>query len=59
MKKKPIVTQCELCAYYDADDEVCTINQDEDDMARLMSQPYSQCSYFNMYDEYKIVRKQN
>jgi len=59
MKKKITVTQCEMCAYYDADDEVCTINQDEDDMARLMSQPYSQCSYFNMYDEYKIVRKQN
>lgn len=56
---KDRVTQCEMCAYYDADDEVCTINQDEDDMARLMSQPYSQCSYFNMYDEYKIVRKQN
>ena len=48
-----------MCAYYDEDEDVCMINQDEDDMARLMSQPYSECSYFNMYDEYKIVRKQN
>lgn len=57
MKKQ--ITRCEMCAYYDEDEDVCMINQDEDDMARLMSQPYSECSYFNMYDEYKIVRKQN
>lgn len=59
MKKEKRISQCEMCAYYDIDDETCMINQDEDDMARLMSQPYTQCSYFNMYDEYKIVRKQN
>ena len=48
MKKEKRITQCEMCAYYDIDDETCMINQDEDDMARLMSQPYSQCSYFSM-----------
>ncbi len=53
------ITQCEMCAYYDPDEEQCTINLDEDDIARYMSQPYLQCSYFSMYDEYKIVRKQN
>lgn len=53
------ITQCEMCAYYDEDEECCSINLDEDDIARYMSQPYSQCSYFSMYDEYKIVRKQN
>lgn len=56
---KPKITQCELCAYFDPDEETCTINLDEDDMASFMGQPYSQCSYFSMYDEYKIVRKQN
>ena len=53
------VTQCEMCAYYDEEDECCSINLDEDDIARYMSQPYTSCSYFSMYDEYKIVRKQN
>lgn len=53
------VTQCEMCAYYDADEDSCTINLDEDDMVKFMTQPYAQCMYFSMYDEYKIVRKQN
>lgn len=56
---KPRVTQCELCAYYDCDEDSCGINLDEDDMAKYMTQPYSQCPYFSMYDEYRIVRKQN
>ncbi len=51
------INQCEMCAYYDEDE--CTISLDEDDIARFMGQPYGACSYFSMYDEYKIVRKQN
>ena len=58
-KKKQNVTQCELCAYYDEDDDACMVSRDEDDVAEFLSQPYSQCKYFSMYDEYKIVRKQN
>ena len=57
--EKQRITQCEMCAYYDEEEESCSINLDEDDIARYMSQPYSNCSYFSMYDEYKIVRKQN
>ena len=37
---------------------VCDINLDEDEMARFMSYSDWDCPYFQMDDEYKIVRKQ-
>ena len=58
-EKKPRITQCDMCAYYDSYEGTCEINLDEDDIARFMTQPYTACSYFQMYDEYKIVKKQN
>ena len=55
--------QCDFCAnyYYDneADTYICTVSMDEDDYARFYSHKHSSCPYFNLYDEYKIVRKQN
>ncbi len=59
MNNKNKITQCELCAYYDEYEQECEINLDEDDLARFVTQPNSSCPYFQMYDEYKIVRKQN
>lgn len=59
--KKP-QSQCDMCAYYDYDEEwdeyVCIMNMDEDDMLKFY-QSRSSCPYFKFYDEYKIVRKQN
>ena len=53
---------CEECVHYDYDDEVdawfCTMNLDEDEMAHFMMGNFSHCPYFQLYDEYKIVRKQ-
>ena len=37
----------------------CDINLDEDEMARFMSYSDWDCPYFQMDDEYAIVRKQN
>ena len=34
------------------------VNLDEDDLARLMRSDYESCPYFQMDDEYKVVRKQ-
>ena len=34
------------------------VNLDEDDLARMLSGSADSCPYFQMYDEYKIVRKQ-
>lgn len=54
---------CENCANYIYDDECdcycCDADLDQDDMGRFMSGQNFNCPYFNFYDEYSIVRKQN
>ena len=37
----------------------CEVNLDEDEMQRFLTSPKFECPYFNFYDEYSIVRKQN
>ncbi len=60
--KKSSPTQCEMCAYFDYDEEweeyVCSMNMDEDEMVRFY-ESRSSCPYFKFYDEYSVVRKQN
>ena len=34
-------------------------NLDEDEMYKFMSGTFYNCPYYDPYDEYKIVRKQN
>lgn len=41
------------------DEDICTLDLDEDEMIRFMSHPYSACPYYKFYDEYKTVQKQN
>ena len=36
----------------------CEVDLDEDEMAHFMQDTYYNCPYFQMGDEYKIVRKQ-
>ena len=54
---------CENCAYYMYDEEMeeyyCDVNLDEDEMARFLSGTTNGCHYFDPYDEYKTVRRQN
>ena len=58
-----IATNCEECANYIYNDEYecycCDINLDEDEMMKFISGTFYNCPYYNPYDEYKIVRKQN
>ena len=53
---------CEFCAHYEYDDEmdcyVCEMNLDEDEMVRFLSASFENCPYFQLEDEYRIVRKQ-
>lgn len=60
---KKVQSQCDMCAYYDYDEDyeeyVCIMNMDEDETARFYSAGSNSCPYFRFYDEYKIVRKQN
>ncbi|MBR2731641.1 MAG: hypothetical protein IKD72_06625 [Clostridia bacterium] len=57
------MTLCETCAFFDYDEEqdcdVCTVNQDEDDLYRFLSGGGKECPYYRAYDEYKMVRRQN
>ena len=56
-------TNCETCVYYDYDDElddyVCTVSLDEDEAVDFLSGRNNSCPYYNYYNEYKSVRKQN
>lgn len=53
---------CDYCSNYIYDEDlnyyVCDMNLDEDEMARFITGNYRNCPYFQMGDEYKIVRKQ-
>ena len=54
--------ECEECAYFGYDEEIddyyCSVNLDEDDMARFLSHKHKRCPYFKDGDEYRIVRGQ-
>lgn len=53
---------CDMCANYVSDDELgdyCAVNLDEDEMEKFLTQSVKNCHYFQLYDEYKIVQKQN
>lgn len=54
---------CEECAYFMYDEEFeeyyCGVTLDEDEAEKMLSGTAEHCKYFNPYDEYKIVRKQN
>ncbi len=55
-------TSCDYCSNYVYDDDYedyqCMVNMDEDDAMRMMYDKSYGCPYFQMDDEYKIVRKQ-
>ena len=54
---------CEFCAHnqYDeeADCDYCDVALDEDEMERCLGGDTGACPYFKLYDEYKMVEKQN
>ncbi len=62
MAQKKVVSSCDICLNYEYDEEydcyVCSVNLDEDDYGRFLSQEHFSCPYFVMGDEYKIVHKQ-
>jgi len=61
MERKKTISQCELCSYYEYNDESeqaeCLVNLDQDELAGFLS--HSACPCFHMKDDYRIVRKQN
>lgn len=61
-KEKVMQTSCDFCAYNEYDEEeecyYCSVNMDEDDMARFIQSSYRNCPYFKSGDEYQVVRHQ-
>lgn len=56
-------SNCDTCVHYVYDDELgyscCEINLDEDEMVKYMQNAFDDCHYYQLDDEYGIVRKQN
>lgn len=57
-----VVSICDQCSNYTYDDYdenyYCDIDLDEDEMVRFLNDNFKECPYFQLDDEYKIVRKQ-
>jgi hypothetical protein len=55
-------SNCDCCNNYIYDEEEdyyeCNINLDEDEFGKFLSNSFDSCPYFQLDDEYKIVRKQ-
>lgn len=53
---------CDTCSNYVYDEDyeyyVCESNLDEDEMAAFLGNRHFECPYYQLDDEYKIVRKQ-
>ncbi len=54
---------CEHCVYFcyeeETDSEICNLSLDEDEQLRFLVSKSRYCPYFQRYDEYQTVRKQN
>ncbi len=54
---------CESCVNFEYNFETgcyeCQMQLDEDEMVSFLTGNFQNCPYFSLYDEYKIVRKQN
>lgn len=55
-------SNCEQCGNYVYDEDyecyTCSVDLDEDEMVRFLSDSFRDCPYFQLDDEYRIVRKQ-
>lgn len=53
---------CDTCAYmeYDEEDDAwyCSVDMDEDDYGRLLSENRPVCPFYQNDDEYAVVRHQ-
>ena len=56
------MTNCVACVNYEYDEDYecycCDCDLDEDEMSRFLSGNYKECPYYQLDDEYLIVRHQ-
>ncbi len=57
-----MASNCDSCVnyVYDDDDEYyyCLVNLDEDEMYRFLTDTLKSCPYYQLDDEYAVVRRQ-
>ena len=62
MRGRKTAANCESCMNYEYDDDyecyVCTQDLDEDEMYHFLSGSTYSCPYYQLDNEYLIVRKQ-
>ena len=62
MRGRKTAANCESCMNYEYDDDyecyVCTQDLDEDEMVRFVQGDFRECPYYQVGDEYRVVRKQ-
>ena len=55
-------SSCDMCVNYVYDEDyecyTCLVNLDEDELVRFLADRFSDCPYFRLDDEYKVVKKQ-
>ncbi len=55
-------SSCDTCSNYVYDEDyecyICMVDLDEDEMSRFLSGGNFECSFYQLDDEYKVVRKQ-
>ena len=61
-KKKERITSCETCTFYTYEEEygyyVCEADLDEDEMSAFLRGSDFSCPFYQLDDEYAVVRKQ-
>ncbi|MGN0483938.1 MAG: DUF6472 family protein [Lachnospiraceae bacterium] len=61
-KKASQVSNCETCVNYVYDEELeyyfCDMDLDEDEMYRFLTGTCQSCPYYQLDDEYQVVRHQ-
>ena len=61
MRGRKTAANCESCMNYEYDDDyecyVCTQDLDEDEMVRFVQGDFRECPYYQVGDEYRVVRK--
>ncbi len=60
--KREKQTTCDTCVNYTYDEDygyyICEADLDEDEMVRFLSSSNFACPYYQLDDEYRIVRRQ-
>ena len=60
--EKKRISSCDICMNYTYDEDyecyTCEMNLDEDEMYRFLSDTFYQCPYYQLDDEYAVVRHQ-